>query len=448
MNVSQSVLSAPEAERLATDLLSRLHAKEAIIFLGNGFSGKADFANNEVRNVRGRADTGVSLSVSLDGHEAAGSTNDVSTEGLDKLVDEVESLAKHHRETGSVGLLLGPAQSFKDPPIYFESTLAAMLPQAQGDLIRSAADLADTAGQIAAGGVHSTAACMFILSTAGLKGYTRSTFGEFSMTARTPSGTGSGWAWGGSEDFSNVRVNEIARRAIEVAKRSENPVAIEPGRYTVIIEPEAVDELVGQIIITGLRLQDADSGYSVFSNKGGGNKLGVKMTDERVQLLYDPMDPLLPFSPLSMSGRILQRTHWIERGILTNLACSPAYARILKREPLINPYFARLEVTTPPQSLDEMVASTKRGVWVHRFGGVTTMDPYTLLLSGITRDGTFLIENGKVTKPIKNMRFSESPFFILNKLEAAGSPVRSSLDMVCPRLKVSDFEFTGLSDAI
>lgn len=133
---------------------------------------------------------------------------------------------------------------------------------------------------------------------------------------------------------------------------------------------------------------------------------------------------------------------------MTNLAYDSEYALKLRRQPLRNPEIAFLTVDGPTESLSDMIASTKRGIWVHRFDGVAVMDAHTLLLTGLTRDGTFLIENGKISRPIKNMRFSESPFFILNKLNAAGTPMRSNQYRACPRLKVHDFEFTSLSDAI
>jgi predicted Zn-dependent protease len=447
---SLAIFSPTEAQAIATDLLSRLQAQEALVLVTTSAYASAQFAKNDVTKMVGSSNVKVSLSVTINNLIASGGTQDISVDGLAAMVAEVENLAKTHRDTAVEGLVLGPPESFKDPPIYFESSLTAAAPAAQGDLIRSVADLAEKAGVIGAGGISSMARSLFIQTTTGFKGYSRLTGNEFTMTARTSSGTGSGWAWGGGEDFSQVNVLDVAQRAIDLAKRSENPVAVEPGRYTVILEPEAVEELISFVIgsgTEGMQAEGADAGRTVFSKKGGGNKLGHKMTDDRVQLFYDPDDPLRPFSPLNQEGRIMHRTHWIENGILKNLAYYPHYARQQKREVLLNPGTGRLEITSPAQTLEQMIASTQRGIWVHRFSAVSSMDAHTLLLSGLTRDGTFLIENGRVTKPVKNMRFSESPFFILNKLEAAGVPVRSG-GMVCPRLKVFDFEFTSLSDAI
>jgi predicted Zn-dependent protease len=147
-------------------------------------------------------------------------------------------------------------------------------------------------------------------------------------------------------------------------------------------------------------------------------------------------------------GDPLDRVQWFKDGVLQTLAYDRVYAREKGREPVLAPDNLRLYSTDRPQSLEEMIAGTKRGLWVNHLSGGFTMNGRTLLLSGTTRDGTFLIENGKITKAIKNFRYTESPFFVLNKLEAAGEPVRASGSIVAPRLKVRDFDFTSLTDAV
>jgi len=445
------VLSRSDAENIGIEVFSRVHAREAIITVGSHTVTTADFANNDMSNMSGDAGSVVRIVLSIDGHQVSGSTEDVTTGGLSTLLDDIVGLAAHDRQSMSEGLFLASPENFSDPPIYFESTLAGTVAGAQGDLLRSAANLADEARQIGAGTLKCAAGSSLLLTTTGVKAYTRATYGEFSMNSRTASHAGSGWAWSGSEDFANVNVEQVARRAIDIAKRSDNPVSIEPGRYVVIIEPEAVAQLVDLVIgapTAQMALEFAEQGYSAFARVGGGSKLGLRIVDARINLLSDPLDPLMPFSPLGPNGYIMKRTSWIAQGVLTNLATSFFYAQQRKRAPVVNPNCARLEMTGESQTLDRMIASTQRGIWVHRFSDFNVMNGQTLQLSAVTRDGTFLIENGKVTKPIKNMRFAESPFFILNKLDSSGVPARGSENIVCPRLKVHDFEFTSLSDAI
>ena len=445
-----AVFSRDQALAVAKDVLARVHAKEAMVRVSTRASASARFARNDIQSMAGDSVQEADVNVWLDGKLASNSTTNITPEGVATLVAEVEDLARNYTNDQPAEMFVTEPESFEDPPIYFASSLAGALPVRQGERIRGIIDMADPGGLIVAGDLMSEASSLLVLTNTGRLGYTCNTFNSFTMTARTKSGTGSGWAQSCGEDFARVDVEDVARRAMELARRSENPVAVEPGRYTVILEPEAVDSLVSPILgpsTAFIENRAAEEGLTVFSKQGGGTKLGQQMTDERVQLLYDPHDPLLPFSPLNGEGYILKRTYWIENGVLKNLAVSPHEAQKSKRKLLLNPERARLEITGSTQTLEEMIASTKRGIWVHRLTG-STVNVRTLLLSGVTRDGTFLIEDGKITKPVKNMRFAESPFFLMNKLLAFGPPVRSGPSMLCPRIKVSDFEFTSLSDAI
>jgi predicted Zn-dependent protease len=166
-------------------------------------------------------------------------------------------------------------------------------------------------------------------------------------------------------------------------------------------------------------------------------------------MVSSPWDPDKPTSTIGqLWNPIPAAVTWFEAGVLRNLAYDEDYAREKNREVVINPGGVRLEATGPATTLEDMIASTRRGVWVNRLSHVALMNQRTLLLSGTTRDGTFLIENGRITKPIKNFRFTESPFFVLNQLDAWSEPVRAARPIVAPRLKLRDFNFTSLTDAV
>jgi predicted Zn-dependent protease len=292
-----------------------------------------------------------------------------------------------------------------------------------------------------------------VANSRGLFAYARSTSCALTTTVRTPDGTGSGWAGGSHFDWSRLDASAFGTRAIEKARLSRSPVAIEPGRYTVILEPTAVGNLV-QLIAGALSARSADEGRSFFSRPGGGNKIGLKVVDERVTLLSDPLDPEAPAAPFTAEGLPLSRAVWIENGVVSNLAYDRYWAERQSRTP--SSAGATLRMSGGTASMDEMISSTRRGLLVTRFWYIRSVDARTILYTGLTRDGTFLIENGRITKAVKNLRFNESPIFMLNNIEAMGVPVRVSASeaggagaaIVVPPLKIRDFTFTSSSDAI
>jgi predicted Zn-dependent protease len=447
--------STAEVEAIGKELLSRVTAKKAMVGVQCTVSGSTSFSRNEIYGVDGASEITISLFVDLDGRGAYTYGNRTDVEGLAQMVADTESMARQNH--GSAGAIeFYPPRPFTDVPLYFDSSVAAGDPEFQAAAMRESLATIRQAGMVGAGnfGVHLDS--YSLMNTLGMKAHSRDTNAAFSVTARTVSGKGSGWAQGNVEDFGKLDLEAITATAVDIARRSENPVAVEPGRYTVILEPDAVGQLVSMLFSEPTRylsLEAAENGESVFSHFEGktlkGSKLGMRMTDPRVQLFSDPNDRLRPLSHLAPFGMMLQPTQWIEDGVLKALAYDVKWGRrhTLAPQYLVNPQTGNLEVSGPTQSLEDMIAGTRRGIWVRRFSGLSMVNRLSLLLSGITRDGAFLIENGKITKPIKNLRFLESPFFILNKLETAGATVRAG-GVACPRLKVRDFEFTSLSDAI
>jgi predicted Zn-dependent protease len=311
-----------------------------------------------------------------------------------------------------------------------------------------AIDSANKAGAQVAGFLTTTAGATAIGNNKGLFAYRSSTGVDYSQTVRTTDGTGSGWAGANHPDWKQIDFDAVIARATEKALSSRNPTPVEPGRYTVILEPQAAGDLV-QLLAGSLDARSAAEGRSAWSKQGGGTKLGEKVLDERVTLLSDPWDPQLLSAPFDNEGLPLQRQVWIENGVLKALPASRFWAQRQSMAPTGQPN--SIKMLGGDQTLADLIAGADRAILVTRFWYIRPVNARTLLYTGLTRDGTFLVENGKVTRSVRNMRFNESPLFMLGKLDAIGAPVRlagDSAGLVVPPLRVKDFAFTSLSEAV
>jgi predicted Zn-dependent protease len=293
------------------------------------------------------------------------------------------------------------------------------------------------------------------LSTDGLFRYYPTTSVECSMTVRDLQGTASGWAGVNHYALRKIDPKALAAVALDKCKRMHNPSAVEPGRYTVILEPQAVADLFSPVMHE-LGRGTAEFPMGPFGKAPGRSKIGDQVLDRRLMVRADPMDSeggFLPYVPYS--GSPYQPVNWIDRGVLRELEYDKGYAlRLLNLDKALpNSHSFRLAPIdgVPTSTTDEMIARTERGILVTRFYDVRVLQRESMLSSGYTRDGIWLIENGKITRPIKNFRFTESPLFALNKVEDIGAPQRvfaSGYARLAPALRVRDFSFTGLADAV
>jgi predicted Zn-dependent protease len=344
---------------------------------------------------------------------------------------------------------LGP-QTYQSINAYVEST-ADLDPEARASAVRrtmtAAATVGKPAGEIfTAGFLEANARAMAVATSKGLFAYHRSTDADYSVTARTPDGTGSGWARAGARNWNAIDAASIGRIAAQKAVASRTPQAIEPGLYTAVLEPQAVNDLV-PLLSGALQARSADEGRSPFS-KAGGNRIGEKVADERVTLYSDPADPGLLSAPFDVQGLPIGRMVWIDKGILRNLAYTRFWAEKQGVRPTGGPLAGGLALAGGTKSTEQIIAGCARGILVTHFFYIRSLDPRTVLQTGLTRDGTFLIENGKITRALKNFRWNESPLLMLNRLEDIGRPEPTEAGRLMPALRVRDFNFTSLSDAV
>jgi len=463
------LLSREECEAIARRALAFGTADDVRVSIGGGSRGNTRFAQNQVSTsgdnydvqVTVRAGVGQFVPAAQQPTDAAlprrgikvgfSSTNRLDDASLREVVQTAERLARLAPEDPEALPEL-PNQTFEPDQGWSDAT-AALDPAGRVAAVRQVTDPARAAGLQSTGYLESNAGFFAVANNKGLFAYRRATSSAMTMTVRTADGSGSGWAGAAHHDVSRIDARALGARALDKAQRSVNPVAIEPGRYTVVLEPTAVGNLV-QLIAFNLGARNADEGRSFFTKPGGGNKIGMKVVDERISITSDPLDVDMPAGAFTGEGLPVRRTAWIEKGAVANLAYDRYWAMSKNRDPVPGPSSFRM--TGGDSTIEQLIASTERGLLVTRFWYIRPVDPRTILYTGLTRDGTFLIEKGKITRAVKNLRFNESPIFMLNNIEAMTAPVRVSASedggpgfgVMVPALKVRDFNFTSSSDAV
>lgn len=438
------MLSRDQAQALIQKIVRLSRADEIHVTLNDSTENNIRFADNRITTSGSASDLSVRISSAFGRRAAVTTTNDVSDEGLERAVRQAESLARLAPENPERMPLLG-AQTYRDVGSYFgttATTAAEARARAAGVALNAARNSEDLK---AAGLLVTTAGMTAVGNNKGLFGYHARTGVDFSETVRTTDGTGSGWAGANHPDWNAVNFRQVSQTAIGKARLSRNPTPIPPGQYTVILEPQAAGDLVS-LMASAFDARAAEEGRSAFSKQGGGTRLGEKIVDERVTLLSDPADPQLLDSPFDDEGLPLRRQVWVDNGVLRTLPASRFWAEKEGMEPTGTA--SSLKMAGGQQTLEQLIAGTERGVLVTRFWYIRPVNARTLLFTGLTRDGTFLVENGRIARPVTNMRFNESPLFMLNKLEAIGRPVRLSGNLVMPALRVRDFTFSSHSDAV
>ena len=444
------LITRDQAKELADHIITLSKADQTRVNIVSEWSGHTRFADASITTSGGITDTTITITTTIGRRRASATTNVIDEASLKRTVDLAIRLARLAPEDPELMPELGP-QTYSAVNAYVSST-ADLDPETRASAVQRAVGAATASGKPAgaifsAGFLEATARATAVATSNGLFAYHRSTEAEFSMTARTPDGTGSGWASAGARDWSAVDPAAIGRVAAQKAVASRMPEAIEPGMYTAVLEPQAVTDLV-PLLAGAFNARNADEGRSPFSKSGGGNRIGEKVADERVTLYSDPMDPSLLGEPFDNQGLPIGRTVWIEKGMLRNLAYSRFWAQKQGKPPTASPLAGGLTLAGGTRSTEELIAGCERGILVTHFFYIRSLDPRTVLQTGLTRDGAFLIEKGKVTRPLKNFRWNEGPLLMLNRLEDIGRPEPTAAGRMMPALRIRGFNFTSLSDAV
>lgn len=447
-----TMLSKEQAKKIIDKVLSYSKADEMSVTLSGSRTGNIRYARNSVSTSGETTNLSLSITAVYGKRTGTATINEFDDASLEKTVRRAEEIARLAPENPEYLPMLGP-QNYLEVNGFSQKT-ADITPEVRAQAALDSIGPCKQKNLTSAGYMEDTTGFTAIGNSRGLFGYNKATSVDFSITVRTADGLGSGYAIRDVNDISKLSTKSATEIAMQKALASSSARALEPGKYTVILEPAASIDLLRNMM-GSMDARNADEGRSFLSKKGGETRLGEKLFDERVTIYSDPTHPEVPGSPFTggggrfgggfSDGRPQEKITWVDKGVVKNIYYSRFWAD--KKGVKAVPPPSNFIMMGGTQSLAEMIKTTERGILVTRLWYIRAVDPQTLLYTGLTRDGTFYIENGQIKYPVKNFRFNESPVIMLNNLEAMGTPQRIGGNLV-PPLKIRDFTFTSLSDAV
>ena len=440
-----------------------------VLFSGANFA-LTRFANNTIHQNVADENHVVSVRTVFAGRTARATTNKFDDGSLQRVVASSEALAKvQHPDPDLLPMpdsreaeAGAPSGSLTQLPSRHFAQTAAITPQLRADGVKKIVDVAKKHKLTTAGIFSSSESVEGIFNSRGLSRWHRQTLAEVSITML--GADSSGWQKANSPDIANLEPLHLAEIAARKAIDSAKPAEIPAGKYTVILEPSAVLDIVGFMFwdYSGMAILDQRSFLT--------GRIGSKLFGDNITIWDDVTHPLQSGSPFDGEGMRRQRVPLVENGIVKRVVYARATAERMRRSeykdkagsiaatghgfPLPNemgemPVNIVFAAPSDPQSLERMIASTERGVLITRLWYIREVDPYEKIVTGMTRDGTFLVDNGEVPKGVRNFRFNQSLIQMLSNIDAMSAPLRAcgeeSFDMVVPAMKVRDFNFTEVT---
>ena len=421
---------------------------EVEAILASDTSALTRFANNAIHQNVSERNTQLSVRAVIGGRTARASTNRLDRERIVSVVEQAIAITRLTESDSELQPLADPA-AYPEVNRWFESTADAT-PAERARAVAEAIGAVEAAGQTAAGIYSTEESCFALLNSRGVNASYRETTARFSITAMA--GDSSGWAKAGACDLRDLNPLELARTAARKASQSSAPRELPAGRYTVILEPAAVLDLAGQMFadFSATAIREGRS----FLN----DRIGKKVFGDNITIHDDASHPLQSGAPFDGEGVPRRRLTLVDGGVVRDIAYCRHAAALAGAAPtghgfpLPNDYGetpANIVISGGDSSVEEMLASTERGILVTRFWYIREVDPYEKIFTGMTRDGTFLVEGGRVTAGIRNFRFNQNLVEMLSNVESLSATARASgeetFDMVVPAMKVRDFNFTEVT---
>ena len=443
-----SIMTEAEARAILTKVIALSTADQCTAQLKGSIDGNVRFALNNVSTSGIVSNIDLAVEVAFGKKVGIATINEFDDASLTRVVRRAEDLARLAPENPEFVPAVAK-QTYKPSPTFSAAT-AAITPEYRAKVAADSIGPCRANKLVAAGFLQDGQSFVAFANSKGNFGYQRATSLDYTCTVRTDDGRGSGWVGRNLQDATAFNTSSDIQTAMRKASASADAKALEPGKYTVILEPAAAAGLLA-FMFRDFDARSADEGRSFLSKKGGGNKVGEQVYDPRVNFTADPWHPDAVVMPWDDDGLPREVLPLVKDGKVANLQYSPLVGAEAGQE-------GQCRHRQPDHGGRDQVdrradPRTAKGILVTRTWYIRSVDPQTVLLTGLTRDGTFYIENGAIKYPLKNFRFNESPVIMLNNIDELGRPVRvkgdeSDLIMVLPPMKIRDFTFTSLSDAV
>lgn len=453
-----NLLSEQEARRLTSRMLSHVKADDAVVSVSSETYSHLRFAANAFATSGRRENRTAGVTVWTKGKDGfqrgASSTNEFDEASLKLAVEEAEQLSRISPVDREYLPSL-PAQTYKPTSGYAEATSNISV-QDRARRINEIIEACEKAGVVGAGFHQARGQAGAQATRNGNFAYERSSLVSLSMTSRTRDGSSSGYFLRNHFDVGRLDTERIARESIRRALEGRDARTVEPGTYPVVLEPQAVADLLSSFAFA-FDARSAEEGRSPYSLPGGKTRLGEKFFDERLSVYSDPWSADLPGSMTAQAGLPAQKIYLVRGGTIENLVYSRFWAQRGEqpRQPTPGPVNTIIEATGPTAPVEEMIKATPRGLLISRFWYIRSVDPRTNSLTGLTRDGVWYIEDGRIKHAAKNLRFNQSIIRMLapGNVEMIGPSERVSSSegqnaALLPALKLKAFTFTSQSEAV
>ncbi len=377
------------------------------------------------------------------------STNQFDADSLELAVRRSEEIARLLPEDPESLPLLEPQQYLKPAEHQLDSN---RVPSQLARGVSQAIELAKQSGVAAAGFAHAVQRNEALATSRGLRAAYQSSRVSLTQTSRTLDGSGSGWAGRAADDPSQLNFVSAAKTSIDKALLSQKPRAIPAGKYTTILEPDGVASLM-RLLVGSMDARSADEGRSFFASPGA--RPGDALFGPEITLYSDPLDARVPARPFHTDGRPHSKRFWVQRGTVGPLHAGRFWAQKQSIEAIAPD--SNLILSGGDVSTEQLIAATDRGLLVTRLWYIRSVDERTLLFTGLTRDGVFMIEGGRITYPVKNLRWNDSPVRMLKNVDGMSVARRvldpwgwsyNMTDVFMPALRIRDFEFTSTTEAV